>query len=838
MKANIIRWVLIVSALLTIKCTVDDDGITSPIIDINKYIILKSLTADQNQLFTDNYTTTIKAYVVNPQDNPEPGIIVDFTATFGTITARDTTDSTGIAEAIFTSGINVGIAKVTARAGTKEDSLFLNIIVPASSLTLSVNEDSTKILADGESQVRMKVTAIDDYSNPQSGLKVYFLTDYGQIEESGYTDENGECNATLVSLSDSNDVVATIYASLQPIDITRTITSTPRFIRYDHSRIPHIINNKSQGKGSSEPFIEQEFDATLNKQQTKSAITATNWADSLQITFKGITIEALRGRSELLANGEDLTDIYVTISESESGNPVTYHIFNVSTTKGTILGNKITNDLGRATVQLRSGTKSGVAEVNVSIGTVFDKTEFNFISTGPTGIKLTATDQYILADGESSTQVIATVSNALDGPVEGVEVEFNTTHGNSEVQSNISDVNGRVTAIITSDANSTDIFSDINARIVNYSDLMDSIRIVFKGVSLTVWSDDDYLVADGINNTAINASIRQTSTNSPVSNRTVYFISNLGAISSPVVTDGNGIAQATLTTGLFSGKASITAIFGNSIQDTTEVTFLNSGAHSIALTYDKTSIIADGEDYIILSTTVLDTLGNPVVGTPVFYTSELGSFFPSTVSTNSYGIAEVQLIGPASTLDSKTKAYVNISNNQLVHNQIYDFIGKQSFSEDPGQGLPSITNDVNRSSDLIDSVEVDFRGIYIESFPHDTIIVGNGINSTTIEAQIRESTTFITIQNKPVYFTTNNGSIIGEAFTNALGIAKSTLTSSRKAGTANVFIRFGSSLYDTVSVEYLISEPSTISLGTNSTSIIANGENTSELTAIIHDVLV
>ena len=194
-KKRLFLWFILISILLTVQCTVDDDQITSPSGGVDQYIVLKSFLAGNNkyQVFTHGDSTEVKLTVVDSDGDPAYPFAVTFSAEkeLGTITPTDSTDADGIATAKFYSYSTPGVEIITASTGSKKDSLLLYLVNRVTTLALSINDDSTAILADGKANVKITAIAKDSLDNPQANLRIFFTTDHGTIPVSGLTNENG-----------------------------------------------------------------------------------------------------------------------------------------------------------------------------------------------------------------------------------------------------------------------------------------------------------------------------------------------------------------------------------------------------------------------------------------------------------------------------------------------------------------------------------------------------------------------------------------------------------------------------------------------------------------------
>lgn len=108
-------------------------------------------------------------------------------------------------------------------------------------------------------------------------------------------------------------------------------------------------------------------------------------------------------------------------------------------------------------------------------------------------------------------------------------------------------------------------------------------------------------------------------------------------------TDSRGEAEAIYTAGDRSGAGEITAILGTGAPAEISVD-INAAIDSLTLTSNRTSVPRNsaGEE-ITFTAFVIDTLGTPLSGILVRFTSPLGEFTSQTVSSNPQGEAETTL---------------------------------------------------------------------------------------------------------------------------------------------------------------------------------------------------
>ncbi len=840
LRKHLFFWSTLLCVLLTVQCTVDDDKIVGPIDSLDKYIIFKSFTSSKYQLFTQGDEATITLEVINAEEEPSgEGIVVDFTSELGTITARDTVDSDGTASAIYISGETAGVDKIMVNSETKADSLFLYLVNQAADVALST--DSTDILADGEMSVGITALVTDEDDLPMSGITVYFDTDYGTITENGDTDEEGKFTARLTSTVDSLDVTTMVRVGFNPFTSAKTVTPTVTVQTENSYKIEarkELLKSRSSF-GEERPEI-SPLDENSNKSEAPEILVretaGTDLGDSLQITFRGVSIQIQSNKTELLANGEDLADIYISIYETTTGNPVTEYDFTATTNRGTILGTTTTDENGQSSLELRSGSVPGEATIRVSAGGISGQMTVSFISTYPTAFEITQTENIILADGVSSTTITASVFDTLGNPVQGANLNISATNGVLDYSTIVTDDQGEVEANLISVASQTNLTALVKMSVIGYPDLSDSTTIEFKGVTLSSYADEIQLVANGNASTTITAVVYQTASNSAIADREVNFSTSLGTINSPVTTSGSGVAEATLTAGIFEGIATVVVRFGDLITDTVSVEMLSSGASSLDVNSEDTNIRADGLTAAAIVATVADTLGNPVTGTLVNFSTDTGELSNNYATSNSQGIAEVELIAPASKTDLSTWVTASISSGAAQSYQV-NYASGFNLRTSPARIYENTPAVAVTTPELIDSIQINMKGITVNSYPQEEAIIADGNSTTNIIATIRETSTNAPVQNETVTFSTDLGSITGETTTSGSGVATATLTSGLIDGEATIVVFYGATLTDTTTVNIFGSEPDQLSFTQNQDYILANGIATNTYTAQILDTL-
>jgi hypothetical protein len=149
------------------------------------------------------------------------------------------------------------------------------------------------------------------------------------------------------------------------------------------------------------------------------------------------------------------------------------------------------------------------------------------------------------------------------------------------------------------------------------------------------------LVADEKSTATIEAMLLDDS--GPVVDGTVvYFFTNLGEITKKAETK-DGIAFATLKSGLIPGTAEITVVSG-SLKDTLSIPFYDEHGEKIFISANPGEITADTTAYSNIDVLLLDSRGKPVKdGIEVYFNTSLGEIEKVALTNN--GRASAKLYG-------------------------------------------------------------------------------------------------------------------------------------------------------------------------------------------------
>jgi len=479
----------------------------------------------------------ITAHITDANGNPVAGATVVFTKANGSgsfsTSVTVVTDANGDAVVSMTSttaGSNDITATVNGTAitnGSPAKAIFKSDVpsVTNPATTMTVVQDNAK--ANGTDADKIKVHVVDANGNPVQGATIVFTSAGGSATFSGSntvtTDANGDAIVSMTStVAGSNTITATVNGTA----ITNGSPATATFV----ADVP-----------------------TVNAPTTKITVT----------------------KNDAIADGTDADNVTVHVTDA-NGNPVAGATVDFAKSGGaTFVGaTTLTTDAnGDVTISLTS-TVSGITNVTAKVnGTDIingSPAKANFKSgtvvvTNP-DTKITVVKDNAFADGVDANIVKAHAVDANGNPVEGATVVFTKTDGNGVVTGTVTvltDANGDAIANFTSnDAGEINISATIDG-----SPVTGGAKITFRPAidftnpltAITVVKDN--AAADNIGVNSVKVHLVDMAGNAVANAQVDFAIASGTAIittPTPIVTDANGDAIITLTSGT-PNEVSITA---------------------------------------------------------------------------------------------------------------------------------------------------------------------------------------------------------------------------------------------------------------------------------------
>lgn len=369
------------------------------------------------------------------------------------------------------------------------------------------------------------------------------------------------------------------------------------------------------------------------------------------VTIGGVTISA--SEDSLPADGFSSLTLTIRMTDDTGSAVALGTKVTVTTTLGSFSQNgaqtlsiSTPDSSGTVTVSLIASNEAGTAVITAEADGVTQRLNITFTPSvddpGVTqAITLTANPTSITADGQSSTIITVTMTQADGSAVgKGATVELTTdrgtfggTGGAKTITLTTEDTSGTVIASLIS---STEAGVAVVTAIS--SDVTQLLNVVFTSgtdfIVIDLQSDQTSLVADGVSSTAITVTLTQASGAAVPVGTNVTLTTNLGKfdmtgtqeVTLPTL-DNSGTVKVSLIAGQTVGSDTITATAG-SVTQTMTITFTGvTDNYVINMTSAASELPADGSSSTAVTVAMTLTTGAPVeVGTVVSLTTSHGSF--------------------------------------------------------------------------------------------------------------------------------------------------------------------------------------------------------------------
>ncbi|CAM3189263.1 Ig-like domain-containing protein [Escherichia coli] len=627
------------------------------------------------------------------------------------------------------------------------------------------------------------------------------------------------------------------YLSGNPIEVTVELRDeNDKPVKEQKQQLNNAVSIDNVKPGVTTDWKETAdgvYKATYTAYTKGSGLTAKllmqNWNEDLHTA--GFIIDAnpqsakiatlSASNNGVLANENAANTVSVNVAD-EGSNPINDHTvtFAVLSGSATSFNNQNTakTDVnGLATFDLKSSKQEdNTVEVTLENG-VKQTLIVSFVGDSSTAqVELQKSKNEVVADGNDSATMTATVRDAKGNLLNDVKVTFNVNSAEAKLsQTEVNSHDGIATATLTSLKN-----GDYRVTASVSSGSQANQQVIFIGdqstaaLTLSVPSGDIT-----VTNTAplhMTATLQDKNGN-PLKDKEITFsvpndvasrfsISNSGK----GMTDSNGIAIASLT-GTLAGTHMITARLANSnVSDTQPMTFVADKDRAVVvLQTSKAEIIGNGVDETTLTATVKDPFDNVVKNlSVVFRTSPADTQLSlKALNTNENGIAEVTLKGTVLGVHTAEAILLNGKSDTKIVNIVPDTSNAQVTLNIPAQQV--VTN--NSDSVQLTATVKD---------PSNHPVAGITVN-------------FTMPQDVAANFTLENNGI---AITQANGEAHVTLKG-KKAGTHTVTATLGNNnASDAQPVTFVADKDSAVVvLQTSKAEIIGNGVDETTLTATVKD---
>lgn len=567
------------------------------------------------------------------------------------------------------------------------------------------------------------------------------------------------------------------YLSGNPIEVTVELRDeNDKPVKEQKQQLNNAVSIDNVKPGVTTDWKETAdgvYKATYTAYTKGSGLTAKllmqNWNEDLHTA--GFIIDAnpqsakiatlSASNNGVLANENAANTVSVNVAD-EGSNPINDHTvtFAVLSGSATSFNNQNTakTDVnGLATFDLKSSKQEdNTVEVTLENG-VKQTLIVSFVGdTSTAQVELQKSKNEVVADGNDSATMTATVRDAKGNLLNDVKVTFNVNSAEAKLsQTEVNSHDGIATATLTSLKN-----GDYTVTASVSSGSQANQQVIFIGdqstaaLTLSVPSGDIT-----VTNTAplhMTATLQDKNGNPLIDKEITFSVPNDVASQFSIsnggkgMTDSNGVAIASLT-GTLAGTHMITARLANSnVSDTQPMTFVADKDRAVVvLQTSKAEIIGNGVDETTLTATVKDPSNHPVAGITVTFTMPQDVAANFTLENN--GIAITQANG---------EAHVTLKGKKAGTHTVTATLGNNNTSD--SQPVTFVAD--KTSAQVVLQMSKDE-------------ITGNGVDNATLTATVKDQFDN-EVNNLPVTFSSASSGLPltpGVSNTNESGIAQATL---------------------------------------------------------------
>ncbi|EOW5556190.1 inverse autotransporter adhesin YeeJ [Escherichia coli O45:H45] len=567
------------------------------------------------------------------------------------------------------------------------------------------------------------------------------------------------------------------YLSGNPIEVTVELRDeNDRPVKEQKQQLNTAVSIDNVKPGVTTDWKETAdgvYKATYTAYTRGSGLTAKllmqNWNEDLHTA--GFIIDAnpqsakiatlSASNNGVLANENAANTVSVNVAD-EGSNPINDHTvtFAVLSGSATSFNNQNTakTDVnGLATFDLKSSKQEdNTVEVTLENG-VKQTLIVSFVGDSSTAqVDLQKSKNEVVADGNDSATMTATVRDAKGNLLNDVKVTFNVNSAAAKLsQTEVNSHDGIATATLTSLKNGD---YRVTASVSSGSQANQQVNFIgdqsTAALTLSVPSGDIT-----VTNTApqqLTATLQDKNGNPLIDKEITFSVPNDVASQFSIsnggkgMTDSNGVAIASLT-GTLAGTHMIMARLANSnVSDAQPMTFVADKDRAVVvLQTSKAEIIGNGVDETTLTATVKDPSNHPVAGITVNFTMPQDVAANFTLENN--GIAITQANG---------EAHVTLKGKKAGTHTVTATLGNNNTSD--SQPVTFVAD--KASAQVVLQISKDE-------------ITGNGVDSATLTATVKDQFDN-EVNNLPVTFSSASSGLTltpGVSNTNESGIAQATL---------------------------------------------------------------
>lgn len=623
------------------------------------------------------------------------------------------------------------------------------------------------------------------------------------------------------------------YLSGNPIEVTVELRDeNDKPVKEQKQQLNNAVSIDNVKPGVTTDWKETAdgvYKATYTAYTRGSGLTAKllmqNWNEDLHTA--GFIIDAnpqsakiatlSASNNGVLANENAANTVSVNVAD-EGSNPINDHTvtFAVLSGSATCFNNQNTakTDVnGLATFDLKSSKQEdNTVEVTLENG-VKQTLIVSFVGDSSTAqVDLQKSKNEVVADGNDSATMTATVRDAKGNLLNDVKVTFNVNSAAAKLsQTEVNSHDGIATATLTSLKN-----GDYRVTASVSSGSQANQQVIFIGDQSTA----ALITGNGVDNATLTATVKDQFDNE-VNNLPVTFSSaSSGLTLTPGVSNTNesGIAQATLA-GVAFGEQTVTAsLANNGASDNKTVHFIGdtAAAKIIELTPVPDSIIAgtpQNSSGSVITATVVDNNGFPVKGVTVNFTSRTNSAEMTNggqAVTNEQGKATVTYTNTRSSIESGARP-------DTVEASLEN--GSSTLSTSINVNADASTAHLTLLQALFDTVSAgDTTNLYIEVKDN----YGNGVPQQEVTLRVSPSEG-VTPSNNAIYTTNHDGNFYASFTATKAGVYQVTAT-----------LENGDSMQQTVTYVPNVANAE-ITLAASKDPLIADNNDLTTLTATVAD---
>ena len=709
--------------------------------------------------------------------------------------------------------IEVTAEDVKGNFSNREQSMVVVQAPTLSQKDSSVSLSTQTLSADSHSTATLTFIAHDAAGNPVVGLVL--STRHEGVQDITLSDwkDNGDGSYTQILTTGAMSGTLTLMPQLNGVDAAKA-PAVVNIISVSSSRTHSSIKIDKDRYLSGNPIevtveLRDENDKPVKeqKQQLNTAVSidnvkpgvTTDWKETADGVYKatytaytkgsGLTAKLLMqswnedlhtagfiidanpqsakiatlsaSNNGVLANENAANTVSVNVAD-EGSNPINDHTvtFAVLSGSATSFNNQNTakTDVnGLATFDLKSSKQEdNTVEVTLENG-VKQTLIVSFVGDSSTAqVDLQKSKNEVVADGNDSATMTATVRDAKGNLLNDVKVTFNVNSSEAKLsQTEVNSHDGIATATLTSLKN-----GDYTVTASVSSGSQANQQVIFIGdqstaaLTLSVPSGDIT-----VTNTAplhMTVTLQDKNGNPLIDKEITFSVPNDVASKFSIsnggkgMTDSNGVAIASLT-GTLAGTHMITARLANSnVSDTQPMTFVADKDRAVVvLQTSKAEIIGNGVDETTLTATVKDPSNHPVAGITVNFTMPQDVAANFTLENN--GIAITQANG---------EAHVTLKGKKAGTHTVTATLGNNNTSD--SQPVTFVAD--KTSAQVVLQMSKDE-------------ITGNGVDNATLTATVKDQFDN-EVNNLPVTFSSASSGLTltpGVSNTNESGIAQATL---------------------------------------------------------------